>query len=183
GDRRRPVPPPARRPAVGALAPPGPAGWAGDARGRRPPGEWGAPMTLTWPSPVATARDGVEALIGRTPLIRLRSVTPSLPPGVEIWAKAEFANPGGSVKDRPALAMIEDGERRGALVPGKIILDATSGNTGIAYAMIAAARGYRVQLCVPSNVSPERHRILAAYGAELVLTDPEEGSDGAIREA
>ena len=92
-------------------------------------------------------------------------------------------NPGGSVKDRPAARMLREGERSGALVPGKIILDATSGNTGIAYAMIAAARGYRVRLCVPENVTPERKRILQAYGAELIWTDPLDGSDGAIREA
>jgi cysteine synthase B len=102
---------------------------------------------------------------------------------VEILAKAEYFNPGGSVKDRPALNMIEDGERRGALHPGKVILDATSGNTGIAYAMIGAAKGYRVQLCLPANANHERKRILRAYGAELILTDPGEGSDGAIREA
>ena len=91
-------------------------------------------------------------------------------PGIEIYAKAEYFNPGGSVKDRPALNMIQAGERSGAFKPGKIILDATSGNTGIAYAMISAAKGYQVKLCLPSNASPERKRILKAYGAELVLT-------------
>ena len=119
--------------------------------------------------------------IGNTPLVRLDRIAKGLR-AIEIYAKAEFLNPGGSVKDRPALAMIEDGERRGLLTPDKIILDATSGNTGIAYAMIAAARGYRVRLCLPRNASVERQRILRAYGAELVLTDPAEGSDGAIRE-
>jgi hypothetical protein len=119
--------------------------------------------------------------IGNTPLVRLDRIAKGLR-AIEIYAKAEFLNPGGSVKDRPALAMIEDGERRGLLTPDRIILDATSGNTGIAYAMIAAARGYRVRLCLPRNASVERQRILRAYGAELVLTDPAEGSDGAIRE-
>ena len=122
----------------------------------------------------------IEA-IGDTPLFRLDRLTAHLP-GIELYGKAEFANPGGSVKDRPALNMILDGERRGLLTPGKIILDSTSGNTGIAYAMIAAARGYPVKLCLPANASPERKQILAAYGAELVLTDPATGSDGAIRE-
>jgi cysteine synthase B len=117
-------------------------------------------------------------LIGNTPLVRIDSVEF---PGVEIYAKAEFFNPGGSVKDRPALNMILEGERTGALVPGKVLLDSTSGNTGIAYAMICAERGYSVKLCLPENASPERKQILRAYGAELVLTDPGSGSDGAIR--
>ncbi len=121
--------------------------------------------------------------IGNTPLIRLTHVTSSLPRQVEVYAKAEWFNPGGSVKDRAALSMILDGERKGQLKRGKVILDATSGNTGIAYAMIAAVRGYDVCLCLSSNVSPERKRILIAYGAELVLTDPAESSDGAIRKA
>ena len=121
----------------------------------------------------------IEA-IGNTPLFRLDRLTSHLP-GIELYGKAEFANPGGSVKDRPALSMILDGERRGLLTPDKIILDSTSGNTGIAYAMVAAARGYKVKLCLPKNASPERKRILKAYGAELVLTAAEEGSDGAIR--
>jgi len=102
---------------------------------------------------------------------------------VELYAKAEWKNPGGSVKDRPAARMILDGERSGALTRDKIILDATSGNTGIAYAMIGAARGYRVRLCVPENVTPERKRILRAFGAEIVFTDPMDGSDGAILRA
>ena len=120
--------------------------------------------------------------IGRTPLLRLRRLAPDRP-GIEIYAKAEFQNPGGSVKDRAAQAIIEDAEARGLLHPGSVILDATSGNTGIAYAMIAAARGYRLKLCVPENVTRERLRILRAYGAEVVLTSAMEGSDGAIREA
>ena len=121
------------------------------------------------------------ALIGRTPLVRLRRLEPR--PGVEIYAKLESQNPGGSVKDRAALAMIVEGERTGALRRGRVLLDATSGNTGISYAMLGAARGYRVTLCVPANVTAERKRLLHAYGAELILTDPMEGSDGAIREA
>ncbi len=119
--------------------------------------------------------------IGDTPLLRLKD--PAIPPRVEVYAKLEFFNPGGSVKDRPARRMIEDGERDGSLEPGKIILDSTSGNTGIAYAMIGAAKGYRVKLAMPANVSRERKAILAAYGAEVVYTDPGELSDGAIREA
>lgn len=121
-------------------------------------------------------------LTGRTALLRLRRFTDETP-GVEIYAKAEFQNPGGSVKDRAAVAIIQDAERSGRLRPGRTILDATSGNTGIAYAMIAAARRYRVTLCVPASVTPERLRTLRAYGAEVVLTSAMEGSDGAIREA
>lgn len=121
-------------------------------------------------------------LIGNTPLIRLRSFESGLS-NVELYAKAEWRNPGGSVKDRPAARMIADGERSGALTRDRIILDATSGNTGIAYAMIGAAKGYRVRLCMPSNVTPERKKILKAYGAEIVYTDPMEGSDGAIVKA
>ncbi|HYM09655.1 MAG TPA: cysteine synthase family protein [Bryobacterales bacterium] len=118
--------------------------------------------------------------IGNTPLIRLQKLA-GVPAAVELYAKAEQLNPGGSVKDRPALNMILDGEQTGKLVPGKIIIDSTSGNTGIAYAMIGAAKGYRVQLCLPANASLERKRILRAYGADVILTDPGEGSDGAIR--
>jgi cysteine synthase B len=118
-------------------------------------------------------------LIGNTPLIRLSGFEQGLR-NVELYAKAEWKNPGGSVKDRPAARMILDGERSGALTKDKILLDATSGNTGIAYAMIGAARGYRIRLCVPENVTPERKRILKAFGAEIVFTDPMEGSDGAI---
>jgi len=117
-------------------------------------------------------------LIGNTPLIKLTNLVGN--PRVEIYGKAEWANPGGSVKDRPALNMILEGERSGALTHDKTIIDSTSGNTGIAYAMIAAARGYRVKLCLPKNASEERKRILDAYGVELVLTDPLAGSDGAI---
>ena len=122
----------------------------------------------------------LEDLIGNTPLVRLRRIEQDAP-GVELYGKAEFFNPGGSVKDRPALNMILEGERSGALAPGKIILDATSGNTGIAYAMIGAARGYPVRICIPRNASPERKKILRAYGAEIIQTNPAEQSDGAIR--
>jgi cysteine synthase B len=119
-------------------------------------------------------------LIGNTPLIRLERIASEFP-GVEIYGKAEFFNPGGSVKDRAALNMILDGERTGKLTPDRVILDSTSGNTGIAYAMIAAYRGYRVKLCLPKNASMERKHVLQAYGAEMVFSDPGEGSDGAIR--
>jgi len=117
--------------------------------------------------------------IGNTPLLRLAKIGAGLD-GIEIYGKAEYFNPGGSVKDRPALNMILEGEKSGKLALGKILIDSTSGNTGIAYAMIGAARGYKVKLCLPQNASPERKRILKAYGAELVLTPADEGSDGAI---
>jgi S-sulfo-L-cysteine synthase (O-acetyl-L-serine-dependent) len=121
-------------------------------------------------------------LVGNTPLLELSSVSREVP-GVRILGKAEWYNPGGSVKDRPALWMIRDGEKSGELGPRKVILDATSGNTGIAYAWIGASLGYKVKLCMPKNASEERKQILRAYGVEVVLTDPGEGSDGAIREA
>src|SRR6476660_8302137 len=120
-------------------------------------------------------------LIGRTPLVRLRHFERETP-GVELYAKAEWQNPGGSVKDRAAARMIAEGEASGKLRPGLTIVDATSGNTGIAYAMVGAARGYHVKLFLPENASPERKLILRAFGAELVLTNPLEGTDGAIRE-
>ncbi|QXD14112.1 cysteine synthase family protein [Rhodocaloribacter litoris] len=126
-------------------------------------------------------RNGVLRRIGRTPLVRLRRVTAHLPETVAVYAKAEHLNPGGSVKDRAALGMIRDGLRRGALTPGKTLIDATSGNTGIAYAMIGAALGIPVTLALPANASAERKRILAAYGVDLILTDPLEGTDGAQR--
>jgi cysteine synthase B len=128
----------------------------------------------------AAPETDILAHIGNTPLLRLKRITEDLP-GIEIYGKAEYFNPGGSVKDRPALNMILDGERTGKLKPGATILDSTSGNTGIAYAMIAAARGYKVKLCVPANASMERKRILQAYGAEIVFTNPGDGSDGAMR--
>ncbi len=121
-------------------------------------------------------------LVGNTPLLELPAIAADTP-GVRILGKAEWHNPGGSVKDRPALWMIRDGERSGALTPEKTILDATSGNTGIAYAWIGAALGYKVKLCMPKNASEERKKILRAYGVDFVLTDPGEGSDGAILEA
>src|SRR5580704_18160608 len=118
--------------------------------------------------------------IGNTPLIRLAKVDDDLA-GVEIYAKAEFFNPGGSVKDRAGLNMILEGERAGKLTKDTVLLDATSGNTGIAYAMICAIKGYRAKLCLPANASHERKQILKAYGAEMVFSDPAESSDGAIR--
>jgi len=121
-------------------------------------------------------------LVGNTPLLELAGVSREVP-GVTILGKAEWYNPGGSVKDRPALWMIRDGEKSGALRPGKTILDATSGNTGIAYAWIGASLGSKVKLCMHRNASEERKKILKAYDVEVVLTDPGEGSDGAIREA
>ena len=135
-------------------------------------------MSVAISGPLRTAASVVD-LIGNTPLIRLTNFEAGLR-NVELYAKAEWRNPGGSVKDRPAARMIADGERSGLLTHDKVILDATSGNTGIAYAMIGAARGYRVRLCVPDNVTPERKRILRAFGAEIIFTDPMQGSDGAI---
>ena len=123
----------------------------------------------------------IERQIGNTPLLNFRRVTSHLPANVRILAKAEWQNPGGSVKDRAAYEIIRSAEADGRLVPGKTILDSTSGNTGIAYAMIAAAKGYRVKLVLPENVSRERISILRAYDVDLVFTDPLEGSDGAIR--
>jgi len=121
----------------------------------------------------------IEANIGHTPLLRLARINNDLPLGVEIFAKAEHLNPGGSVKDRAALSMILEGERNGKLRAGMTILDATSGNTGIAYAMIGAARGYRVKVCLPKNASAQRKRILRGYGVEIVETDPLLSTDGA----
>ena len=123
----------------------------------------------------------LTALIGHTPLLRLSAA--AIKGSVELYGKAEWANPSGSVKDRPAARMIDEAERSGELRHGKTILDATSGNTGIAFAMIGAARGYRVMLCIPANANAERKKVLRAYGAELVFTDPMEGADGAVAEA
>jgi cysteine synthase B len=127
----------------------------------------------------------LEGQIGNTPLLHLErtGTEHALASGVHLYAKAEWFNPGGSVKDRAALNIIRTAEENGMLRPGMTLLDSTSGNTGIAYAMLGAARGYHVKLVVPGNVSPERMAILCAYGAELVLTDPLEGSDGALLEA
>ncbi len=138
-------------------------------------------QVLAFPKAIGRLRStSILEQIGNTPLVRLANIDSDLP-GVEIYGKAEFFNPGGSVKDRPALNMILDGERTGRLTPDRILLDATSGNTGIAYAMIGAARGYRIKLVLPGNASRERKAMLKAYGAEMVLSDPAEGSDGAIR--
>jgi S-sulfo-L-cysteine synthase (O-acetyl-L-serine-dependent) len=130
-------------------------------------------------APVSVA--GILDLIGGTPMLDLSFLTAR--PGVRLLAKAEFANPGGSVKDRPALAIIRDAQARGLFAGGRRLLDSTSGNTGIAYAMIGAALGIPVTLCLPESASPERKRILRAYGADLRMTDPLSGSDGAILEA
>ncbi|HTD55304.1 MAG TPA: pyridoxal-phosphate dependent enzyme, partial [Silvibacterium sp.] len=140
-------------------------------------------MTTTLTNPVSTSL-GTALLdrIGNTPLIRIERLTAHLP-GIQLLGKAEWANPGGSVKDRAASAIVADAQRRGLLAPGKHLLDATSGNTGIAYAMLGSAMGFPVTLCMPSNVSLERKRILHAYGANVVWTDPADGSDGAIRKA
>lgn len=142
-----------------------------------------ATLPLADLSPVRDRQRPVRLLelIGNTPLIDLSELVGR--PGVKLYAKAESANPGGSVKDRPALAMVQDALRRGLFEDGRRLLDATSGNTGIAYAMIGAALGIPVTLCLPESASPERKRILEAYGAELRITDPMSGSDGAILEA
>jgi len=129
-------------------------------------------------SPIA-GRDLID-LVGNTPLLGFQRITAELG-NVRVLAKAEWYNPGGSVKDRAALNMVLDGERRGLLTKDKILIDATSGNTGIAYAMICAQRGYRVKLALPKNASIERKQSLIAYGAELIFTDPAEGTDGAQR--
>jgi cysteine synthase B len=126
-----------------------------------------------------TLGQGLLERIGNTPLLRFRRI----PAGLEVLAKAEWVNPGGSVKDRAAANIVAEAKRSGELGPGKILLDSTSGNTGIAYAMLGAAEGFPVKLCIPSNVSPERARIIRAYGAEILSTDPAEGSDGALRKA
>lgn len=136
-------------------------------------------------SPRKSAAPSGEALLGRignTPLLRLERVGREFA-GITFLAKAEWHNPGGSVKDRAALAIVEAGEKSSELRPGRILLDATSGNTGIAYAMLGAARGFPVTLCMPASVSAERKRILNAYGATVIWTDAGEGSDGAIRRA
>ncbi len=131
-----------------------------------------------WPQ-----EQGILRHVGGTPLLRICSRAEEVLPSVAVYAKAEWFNPGGSVKDRPALRIIQEAERRGELTSDKIILDSTSGNTGIAYALIGAGKGYRVTLVMPENVSEERKRIVQAYGAEVILSDPLEGSDGALRVA
>src|SRR3989449_5678853 len=130
--------------------------------------------------PQRTVSAGIIQLIGNTPLLRVKLFEQEFP-GLEVYAKAEWFNPGGSVKDRPALSMIEDGEHRGALTKDRVIIDSTSGNTGIAYALVGAAKGYRVKLVMPGNVSAERKALVRAFGAEIVYSDAGEGSDGAIR--
>src|SRR5271168_2801419 len=132
----------------------------------------------------AVPRPGQSLLerIGNTPLLRFDGLTAHLP-GVTLLGKAEWHNPGGSVKDRAAASIVAEGRRSGKFVAGKTLLDATSGNTGIAYAMLGAAEGFPVTLCMPQNVSAERKRILSAYGAHIIYTDPGDGSDGAIRMA
>src|SRR5205085_6355187 len=139
-----------------------------------------SPEVLARTGEIARSGESVLERIGNTPLLRLERVGREFP-HIELYAKAEWFNPGGSVKDRPALSMIQAGLAKGDLHPGKTILDATSGNTGIAYAMIGAALSYPVKLCLPDSASHERKRILAAYGAELVITPGDEGTDGAIR--
>src|SRR5438270_6167748 len=137
-------------------------------------------MAVVVPKPKVGVQASLLDQIGHTPLIRLAKLDAEFP-GVEIYAKAELYNPGGSVKDRAGLNMILDGEKTGKLTREHTILDATSGNTGIAYAMIAALKGYKVKLCLPENASHERKQILKNYGAEMIFSDPGEGSDGAIR--
>jgi cysteine synthase B len=132
------------------------------------------------PNLARTDAEPLLATIGNTPLLRLDRIAREFP-GIDIFAKAEYFNPGGSVKDRAALNMVLDGERSGKLNHTRVILDATSGNTGIAYAMIGANRGYQVKLVLPANASRERKRILKAYGAEMLFSDAADGSDGAIR--
>ncbi len=138
------------------------------------------PLSSRPASPPRRLGNGLLDRIGNTPLLRVTRLR-GVPSGVEILAKAEWFNPGGSVKDRPVLRMIEDAEREGRLTPDKILLDSSSGNAGIAYAMIGAAKGYRVELVIPENVSAERKRIIRAFGAVVISSDPLEGSDGAIR--
>jgi len=135
----------------------------------------------TSPSEGPLAVPSALQLVGNTPLVELRSVRSGVPPGVRLYAKLEGFNPGGSVKDRPALRMVQDGLAKGTLVPGKTILDSTSGNTGIALAMVGAALGYPVELFMPGNVSTERKKVVTAFGAKVIYSDPLEVSDGAIR--
>ncbi len=139
-------------------------------------------MTSAASGPAPSHADGeaILARIGNTPLLPLHALTRNLP-GVQLWGKAEWYNPGGSIKDRAAANIVTEARRSGKLAAGKILLDSTSGNTGIAYAMLGAALGFPVTLCVPENVSPERKRILQVYGANIIYTDPAEGSDGALK--
>ncbi len=145
-------------------------------------GSGSAPSQRPSPAEAAPGLQGEALLarIGNTPLLSLDALAPGLL-SVQLWGKAEWYNPGGSVKDRAAVRIVAEARRLGKLAPGKILLDSTSGNTGIAYAMLGAALGFPVTLCVPENVSPERKRILQAYGANIIYTDPAEGSDGAMK--
>jgi cysteine synthase B len=147
--------------------------------GRPAPGA-GRPADSSSPALVARRPHVLETLVGNTPLVELPSWGPA---GVGLFGKAEYANPGGSVKDRAALRIIQEAETAGLLGPGRVLLDSSSGNTGIAYAMLCAARGYAVEICIPRNASAERKQLLRAYGARVVETDPLEGADGAAREA
>jgi cysteine synthase B len=145
---------------------------------------WAATFPAQEPPEPAVPRPGQSLLdrIGNTPLLRFDQLTAHLP-GVTLLGKAEWHNPGGSVKDRAAANIVAEGRLSGKFSPGKILLDATSGNTGIAYAMLGSAEGFQVTLCMPQNVSDERKKILGAYGANIIYTDPGDGSDGAIRAA
>jgi S-sulfo-L-cysteine synthase (O-acetyl-L-serine-dependent) len=138
---------------------------------------WTLPEGVQWPRNTGTIID----LVGNTPLYRLTKLAPDLPPGVELHTKLEMHNPGGSIKDRPATMMFHEALRTKALRPGMTVLESTSGNTGVSLAMIGAALGFPVKLCLSSAVSDERKRLLRAFGAEQVYTDPAQGSDGAIR--
>jgi S-sulfo-L-cysteine synthase (O-acetyl-L-serine-dependent) len=151
--------------------------------GSASPPEFDGPSSsdLAEPDPAKLGQSSLDR-IGNTPLVRLERIAAGIP-GARILGKAEWLNPGGSVKDRPAANIVTEARREGRLIPGKILLDSTSGNTGIAYAMLGAAQGFPVTLCMPENVSVERKRILNAYGANLIYTDPAEGSDGALRKA
>src|SRR5271167_300646 len=141
-------------------------------------GQWSRRLALV---PRALGQSALQR-VGNTPLLRFERLTRDLP-GVQVLAKAEWANPGGSVKDRAAASIVADAIRTGKLGLGKALLDSTSGNTGIAYAMLGAAEGFAVTLCIPANVSAERARIIRSYGAKIVFTDPADGSDGALRQA
>ena len=147
-----------------------------------PPASGSAPSPLPYEAKAASGKGGEALLarIGNTPLLPLDALTGDFPQA-KLLGKAEWYNPGGSVKDRAAARIVAEARRAGKLAPGKILLDSTSGNTGIAYAMLGAALGFPVTLCVPENVSSERKRILQAYGANIIYTDPTEGSDGALK--
>jgi S-sulfo-L-cysteine synthase (O-acetyl-L-serine-dependent) len=149
--------------------------------GSASPPQFDGPPSSDLAEPAKLGQSSVDR-VGNTPLVRLERIAAGIP-GAQILGKAEWLNPGGSVKDRPAANIVAEARRQGKLIPGKILLDSTSGNTGIAYAMLGAAQGFPVTLCMPENVSVERKRILNAYGATIIYTDPAEGSDGALRKA